>query len=640
MSSSHRAHRRPLPILLVLLAALPSLAIPVTAELREPERVPIDRATTSIGFFHELLAALDVEVELDGASTMTHHPLSVSGDEDAAFVAAGGGLDALFTDGVPAGWKGGERVVDAGLRHRGGFVLRRGDRVLGLRDFVLHPVGHPYALGLATADGRRVLEVRAPIALRGGMEPGDSGDPAVLHLLNGDLTLTRTGADALGLERPLILGTVEVVQHLAAVPEPSIPRLVFDEKGAPPPCGDWSGDVDVALEMIKNVQQMGGVRDGKIVVAGDAYLRNVGTANVPWYRKFSGSFPPYGNDQHPYLVWAMYRLRADGVFEQMARSELKHAFATANIDCDPGACGPVNGHILGLGCVDWYSASTNVNNLALASRAEVDPRTGVWTHCDEPAPGTPSHFDADGDCTQDFFGAGEDVFTHGMAVSTAELGAGDRYFFESWYVVRGDIDIYDSMAYVEVTPTLSNGVWHFPIVGDHHYGPAVDAWVDPSAPPAGAMNVKESTADGAVQLAVVTTDLGGGFYRYVYALHNHEVAAGLTAFEVPLPPGATAVAATMVDTDDEPANDWSADVGPAGVRWSAPDGNPLPWGGLFTFAVEVDAAPAAGTAGISLSTAHPVATLTPAGAATLGWIFVDGFESGDVDAWSAASAAP
>ena len=26
-------------------------------------------------------------------------------------------------------------------------------------------------------------------------------------------------------------------------------------------------------------------------------------ADIHWYAKFSGNFPPYNNDQHPYLIW-------------------------------------------------------------------------------------------------------------------------------------------------------------------------------------------------------------------------------------------------------------------------------------------------------------------------------------------------
>ena len=45
-----------------------------------------------------------------------------------------------------------------------------------------------------------------------------------------------------------------------------------------------------------------------IAVAPSATLKNVGVTDIPWHGKFSGNFPPYNNDQHPYLAWNMYRL--------------------------------------------------------------------------------------------------------------------------------------------------------------------------------------------------------------------------------------------------------------------------------------------------------------------------------------------
>jgi hypothetical protein len=57
---------------------------------------------------------------------------------------------------------------------------------------------------------------------------------------------------------------------------------------------------------------------------------------VPWYSKFSGSFPPYNNDQHPFLVWNMYRV-ANGAIQQIGASGMKHAFLTINSNClQPG----------------------------------------------------------------------------------------------------------------------------------------------------------------------------------------------------------------------------------------------------------------------------------------------------------------
>src|SRR5690606_22348495 len=68
------------------------------------------------------------------------------------------------------------------------------------------------------------------------------------------------------------------------------------------------------------------------------------TADVAWYQKFTGNSAPYGNDQHPYLIWNLYRLYPDGSIEQIGRSGVKHAFLTVNSRCI-SQCG--GGHQLG-----------------------------------------------------------------------------------------------------------------------------------------------------------------------------------------------------------------------------------------------------------------------------------------------------
>ncbi|MDW8479492.1 MAG: hypothetical protein RML12_06195 [Xanthomonadales bacterium] len=98
-----------------------------------------------------------------------------------------------------------------------------------------------------------------------------------------------------------------------------------------------------------------------MVFAPGAALRNGDderTADVPWVRKFTVSpwnYPYPGNDQHPYLVWNLYRIR-DGRLEQIGASGVKHAFYTINWYCAPGACGAGGGQILGRACYDIYSA--------------------------------------------------------------------------------------------------------------------------------------------------------------------------------------------------------------------------------------------------------------------------------------------
>ena len=46
-------------------------------------------------------------------------------------------------------------------------------------------------------------------------------------------------------------------------------------------------------------------------------LQGLDGADVPWFTKFTGPFPPYNNDQHPYLIWNMYRIDSNGKMEQI-----------------------------------------------------------------------------------------------------------------------------------------------------------------------------------------------------------------------------------------------------------------------------------------------------------------------------------
>ena len=103
-------------------------------------------------------------------------------------------------------------------------------------------------------------------------------------------------------------------------------------------------DADVTLVSLgsdsgtSGVQQMrcpncNGASAGPIVIAPDAKLANEGTADVLWWKQFTAPSAPYGNDQHSFLVWNLYRIDAQGRLEQIGVSGLKHAFFTVNTDC-------------------------------------------------------------------------------------------------------------------------------------------------------------------------------------------------------------------------------------------------------------------------------------------------------------------
>lgn len=412
-------------------------------------------------------------------------------------------------------------------------------------------------------------------------------------------------------------------------------------------CGNivWPGSgkyIDVALTELKapNSSVVGLACEGACTADGsqpgvflkfhpDAELRNVGTADVPWYAKFQISpFPyPYAqNDQHPMLVWALYRLNANGSIEQLARSEVKHAFFAQNSGCGcPGA------NILytaqtegGIGCGDLYNQSTNDSISFLAPRAEVIPSSGRWGRC-----GSFRDLDCNGvdDQNDDTTGNadGHDIRNAGSYVMRPRLAESDlvpanhpgaQYFIEAWYVVRDDVNIFNSMGHRRVVPTwvqinTSTGVWQLPFAADSGFvpGPVSHAWLAPGTTTPVATSREIATADGQMQLAVKVADLGGGQYRYDYALMNFDFTRPLTtgnepslrvlrnlgagALHLPMPAAASATTSTH-DGDMDAGNAWTATRVGEQLRFTAAAGTSQPWGALYRFSVTTDQAPKRG----------------------------------------------
>jgi hypothetical protein len=336
-----------------------------------------------------------------------------------------------------------------------------------------------------------------------------------------------------------------------------------------------------------------------VVVLPSADLKNVGTANVPWYSKFTNLSTPPWFDQHPFLVWQMMRSNG-GVLEPLGRSDLKHAFLTLNSGCAAGAC--TDSHVLGIGCGDVYGTSTNNNVGSLAPRAEVTASTGIWSHCG----GIPSHFDTNGDCVQDYSGGGENAFTHGLKAAETDLQvAGSTYYVEAFYIVRNDINIFNSMGYRQVAPSKVGSTWTFPTAGAYSQGPAINAWVSPTTPGANADNRLLDTGEGRVQLAVRVTDVAGGRKRYAYALQNHDFDRRIKSFRVPFNTGIGVVEnIAYADGDGFAANDWTATVDATGITWNAPAATTPPaeldYASLVSFRFDSDQVAAPGQAALGV----------------------------------------
>ncbi len=448
---------------------------------------------------------------------------------------------------------------------------------------------------------------------------------------------------------------------------------VIDSCASPnwPNSGGGAYIADVSMEAI-SAQQMRcrtsagvngcdglGADDGEVVFAPNSTLRNSAdnngggactpanpcAAEVAWYTKFSGQFPPYNNDQHPYLIWNLYRVDASGKIEQIGRSGVKHAFLTINSSCAE-SCG--DSHILGRGCGDTYSTGNNDSNGALGPRSEIIPATGQWGRCG-------SIYDVNCDGAID--SSGNTNYSQRLIVRESQiqpsLNTGAQYFFESWYIVRDDVNIYNTHGSYRVAPSFGS-TWTLPAQTAFKTGAVIDTWVDPSVPTSTQRNVELVAPEGHAKVAVRVTDLGNGSFRYDYAVMNFDFARavidaahatepnlkvlsnlGFGSFSIPLPAGATVSAIEFGDGDVNAGNNWTSVAGTDKITWTAPTGNELNWGTLYRFSFTVDAQPTTAVSTLGVATtgtpsSYDVNTLGPQAAPPPPEnLIISGFEDGE-----------
>lgn len=407
-----------------------------------------------------------------------------------------------------------------------------------------------------------------------------------LRLSNMDFRIGRDLADMLG--KPYLNGQVFGLLNMELnlnIPAGAVTHSRGDVCADRPQWPTEGFIADVGLIAMSSVGDFDTFSDGANtfdVIAPAAHLKSlvgVDGADVPWFAKFSGVFPPYNNDQHPYLVWTMYRVDNAGVIEQIGHSAAKHAFSTLNfnctISCGDGGIPGAGGSILWPGCEDVYGSGTNNLDSVLGPRDEINPRTGVFVS-------TGSFFDPGGTGmqTNNSDGVGENR----MNVLRTDLQtAGAEYFIEAWYVIRQDSNIFNTMGSRSLTGTLNGDNWSFAL-GDFIQGPVIDRWVAPATDPnTGSQNVTyaEPDTNGHFKLAVRTVDLGAGQFRYTYLLNNFDVDNGLSELDLNVSAGNVS-GIGFSDDDLDAGNDWT--LAPGGdLSFRAVGGNVMPWGNAYTF---------------------------------------------------------
>ncbi|GAB4193305.1 MAG: hypothetical protein Tsb002_23690 [Wenzhouxiangellaceae bacterium] len=388
---------------------------------------------------------------------------------------------------------------------------------------------------------------------------------------------------------------------------------------------------DVGLTAMGTVQDTGTVTTAEGVfelVTPSSSLKslvNASGADVPWFTKFQGNFPPYNNDQHPYLAWNMYRF-VDNRMEQIGVSGLKHAFLTINfnctINCGNGGIPGADGHILWPGCEDVYGVGNNNSACDVGPRSEVNPRTGVFVS-------TGSFFDQNGDGSLDncSSGSGENR----MQVLREDLQTANAdYYFESWYIIRDDSNIFNTMGLHPITPVNTSGnSWAYQ---DDPFavGPVIDVYVPPGTNPnTGNQQVTFAQNNiGHIKLAVRTEDLGNGQWRYNYMLMNYDVNEGVDGLQIPFL-GGNADDILFHDPDADAANDWTNTSDANGLTFNAPAGELMEWYTGYTFSFTVAAPPEARTLRVLLGpgAAQSFVTMNILGPGDPDLILIDGFEA-------------
>jgi hypothetical protein len=354
-----------------------------------------------------------------------------------------------------------------------------------------------------------------------------------------------------------------------------------------------AGDADVQLMTIGSVQWVRNIGADKIIVAPSARLKNVGTADVPWHRQFTGPEAPYSNDQHPFLNWSMYR-EVDGRFEQIGYSGVKHAFLTINSNCTIN-CG--DSHILWLGCEDVYGVGNNDSSFDLGPRAEISADTGVWENCG-------SFFDPK-PCTGNHQNSSNGTDENRMTIYESDLTDPDNsgIYMQAWYLIRDDINIFNTMGYRPLSPVASGNGWNMG-AGSFTNGAALDNYMPPNTMDTMQASSRIKTGEGQFTVAMKVADLGNGMYRYNYSVENYEFDPRFISFNIPLSDSSVMADTVFSDPDHDLANDWQFVRNNNVLTIQGNVNNEQDWGMLFSFSFTTDTAPEQGV--FTIDVANPV----------------------------------
>ena len=412
-------------------------------------------------------------------------------------------------------------------------------------------------------------------------------------------------------------------------------------------------DADIAMLKLDSVSQVAR-EGGRVAIAPSAYFENVGTADVPWFSQFAdsrnvdaccadqgdGVCAPYGNDQGGLLVYHLYRF-VDGRLEQLAQSQVKHAFNSINIDTASGSvvCRSPGrpGRVVPAGCEDLYQTSSNANQAYLGPREEIIAHSGIWLRDGSIWDLTGPLDVPDGNCDylpDILFYGGQvpcqapvsDAMDRRMSVLESELSTPDaRYFIEAWYLVRDDVNIFNSIGRKEITPAFNNG-WTFAAAAAFQQGPVISDYLTLQDGNAGGMTDVVDSGEGFVQVSSTVSMLADDRWQYDYTLMNFDFDRAIDSFDIPISTAVNVTEAAFFDGDTDGENNWVATTQPGLVSFQASGPDKLKWGSLVSFRFIADKRPNSDVATLHVADAGDPASLNVNLLTSTSLIFEDSFE--------------
>ncbi|GJM25499.1 MAG: hypothetical protein DHS20C16_19140 [Phycisphaerae bacterium] len=321
---------------------------------------------------------------------------------------------------------------------------------------------------------------------------------------------------------------------------------------------------------------------------------NIGDEEFAWVEN---------SNQHPVICQNMYRL-SDGRIEQIGMSWLKHGFcALQGTVC--GSCTPAGGgcaDALGVGCSDPYGSNLNGSHSRLGPRFEVNPTTGNF----------PFPFSNPGGTS------GNNIFKRIQVPESDLTTPGALYFIEGQYIHPEDAGEGNGNNNASYRRIDINGNFSITTQGStEREKPAIQAWRDHgngiNTPDNSVVidNIDLGRSDRIIAGAKVI-DLGGGTWRYEYAVHNLNADRAAGGVSVPIIVGTVVTNVGFHDVDyhsGEPYDntDWTSSVTSAAVSWNSPqtfaqnpNSNALRWGTMYNFYFDANVPPVEGDITIEL----------------------------------------